>query len=167
MKSIILFFFLVSCHSAIAQKTDKGLYAVFPYDSIRNEIPFDDYAGSATLDQNEIDEIHHLFFDCVKDYNNKVDTTSKYYREAIAIDPKNKDDFYLDPTRYFLQIVPYLDRYGNKIVWVNCTCCGQQGPESERRKYISITMDGGNCYLNFKINLTTKKYYDLYVNGDA
>ncbi len=27
--------------------------------------------------------------------------------------------------------------------------------------------DGGNCFFNFKINLTTKKYYELNVNGKA
>jgi hypothetical protein len=27
--------------------------------------------------------------------------------------------------------------------------------------------DGGNCYFNFKINLITKKYFDLGVNGVA
>ena len=30
-----------------------------------------------------------------------------------------------------------------------------------------IVDDGGNCYFNFKINLTTKKFYDLRVNGEA
>jgi hypothetical protein len=50
-------------------------------------------------------------------------------------------------------------------VWINCI--------SKRNKYIDWQMqiiqvrDGGDAYFNLKINLTTGKVYDLYINGEA
>jgi hypothetical protein len=35
------------------------------------------------------------------------------------------------------------------------------------RKELFDVMDGGNCFFELKINLTSGKYYDLNVNGDA
>lgn len=63
------------------------------------------------------------------------------------------------------QYVPVINQNGEKEVWINFFC---DDPENEDGKKNLITvLDGGNCHFNLKVNLTTKTYSDLYVNGVA
>ena len=159
-----LFTLLFISHSAIAQKADSSVYAVFNSDSVRDEIRFPDYKRSATLDKSEIMGIFRLFSDGIKKFDSKVDTTTDYYRQSVAEDPKNRSRYILDPSDYFLQIVPYVDSNGNKIAYVFGTCCGKQTSDSHRRKRLEIVQDGGPCYLSFTINVTSKELQYFWVN---
>ena len=60
--------------------------------------------------------------------------------------------------------MPTINSKGEKEVWVNCFC--GQWDKSSRTNPV-IVMDGGNCFFNLKINLTTGQYYELIVNGEA
>jgi hypothetical protein len=62
------------------------------------------------------------------------------------------------------QYVCVLDQKGDKLVWVNCFCSAHN---NEWRKEVLVVSDGGNCYYSFIVNLTTGKYYNLMVNGEA
>ena len=53
---------------------------------------------------------------------------------------------------------------GEKIIWVNCIR-KNIGHENEWKKGILEMLDGGDNYFNLKINIRTKKYYEMYVNG--
>ena len=64
---------------------------------------------------------------------------------------------------YKRQYVCVIDQHGNKLVWVNCFCHAYDGWRSS----IQLVMDGGDCYYSLVINLTTGKYDNLMVNGEA
>jgi hypothetical protein len=57
------------------------------------------------------------------------------------------------------------NKKGEKEVWVNCFC--DTWNSNRWKTEILFVEDGGNCYFNFRINLATKKYHDLGVNGEA
>jgi len=64
------------------------------------------------------------------------------------------------------QCIAVIDSNGDKVVWVNLSCKGH-GEPTDYQYYIISVKDGGDCYLNLKINITRFKYYDLLINGDA
>jgi hypothetical protein len=104
----------------------------------------------ASLSKSDIDEIDVSFVATVADYNNSLSPEHDEYR----ID--------LNKVEYRKQLVAVVNSKGEKEVWVNCFCGNSS--ESWRTKIV-VVFDGGPCYFNFKLNLTTKKVYQLSVNG--
>jgi hypothetical protein len=103
-----------------------------------------------SLTQKDLATIDSVFNACITDYNNS------------AKDGHFKID--LSKRSYKKQLIAVLNYYGQKSIWVNCFCDVTGMPW---RTEIIVVEDGGNCFLHFKVNLTTKKYYELSVNGDA
>ena len=68
----------------------------------------------------------------------------------------------LDWSAYKRQYIPVINDKGEKEVWVNCLC---QTIDSDWKKRAIIVMDGGNCFFNFTISLTTKNITDFSING--
>lgn len=73
----------------------------------------------------------------------------------------------------YRQYVCYLNNEGNKIVYINSFCkipiLYENGKEKQlkwRSEMVDIA-DGGNCYWNMKINLTSKTYFDVIINGKS
>ncbi|OQP66504.1 hypothetical protein A3860_13545 [Niastella vici] len=64
---------------------------------------------------------------------------------------------------YKRQYVPAINDKGEKVVWVNCFC----GTSRNWKKDLIVVNDGGSCYFNVTINLTSHKYENLIVNGVA
>jgi hypothetical protein len=64
---------------------------------------------------------------------------------------------------YKRQYVCVVDQHGDKLVWVNCFC----NPYDGWRTTTQVVVDGGDCYYSLVINLTTGKYENLIVNGEA
>lgn len=87
------------------------------------------------------------------DYNNSLDKDHKQW----SID--------LIKFNYRKQLIAVTNKTGEKEVWVNCFC--NTWDNDRWKTEMMLVADGGNCYFNFKINLTTKKYYDLGVNGEV
>ena len=114
--------------------------------------PFDSTFKSAALTQNELQLVDSFLLACVTNYNNSLDKDHKQW----SIDLKNRN--------YRKQLIVVTNKNGQKEVWVNCFC--RVDNDKWKTRMVGVE-DGGNCYFNFKINLTTKKYYDLGVNGVA
>jgi len=115
--------------------------------------PFDNSFSSTILTDNDINTIDSLFVACVTEYNNSL---GKDHKEWIIN---------LKRYNYYKQIIAVTNKKGDKEVWVNCFC--HTWDNNNWKKEILMVKDGGNCYFNFKINLATKKFYDLTVNGEA
>lgn len=64
---------------------------------------------------------------------------------------------------YMRQYICVIDQHGDKWVWVNCFC----NPYEGWRTNVQVVLDGGDCYYSLIINLTTGKYENLIVNGEA
>ena len=121
---------------------DKSLYWLF-----------DSTCKPSSLTHSDIAEIEQLFDKSVDHYNSKVKEADKQY---FAID--------LTKWRYKRQYVSAVNKSGQKEVYINCFC---DTLGNNCKKSLMQVDDGGNCFFNFKINLTTKKYYDFFVKGYA
>ena len=119
----------------------------------KGNYPFDNSFKPATLTQNDIVSIDSLLIACVSDYNNSLDKDHQQWR--IDLNKRN----------YKKQLIVVTNKKGEKEVWVNCFC--DTWGSDKWKTEIMLVDDGGNCYFNFKINLETKKFYDLGVNGVA
>ena len=129
---------------------DTSKTAIVPFDQ-KGNYPFDNSYKPTTLTQNDISRVDSLLIACVTDYNNSLDKDHKEW----SIDLKNN---------YLKQLIVVTNKKGEKEVWVNCFC---NTWNKNWQKEILLVHDGGNCYFNFKINLVTKNFYDLVVNGEA
>ena len=143
-------------------KVESKNIAILPYDSTFYWI-FND-CKQTELTENDFQIIENLLIKCLEGYNS---VQENLYNDFIANHPQykiNKRDFIIDLNRYKRQYVAVLNHQGEKEVWINCFCDTQN---QNWRKQIIQVLDGGNCYFNLKMNLTTRKYYNLMVNGVA
>jgi hypothetical protein len=128
---------------------DTSKIAIIEFNK-RSRWPFDSTYASATLLQSQLKTIDSFFVVVVESYNNSLDNEHKQW----SIDTKTHN--------YWKQLIVVINKKGEKEVWVNCFC--RVDNENWKTRIFGVE-DGGNCYFNFKVNLTTKKYYDLGVNG--
>jgi hypothetical protein len=112
--------------------------------------PFNDTYKQTILTKKELAVIDSLVDLCVEDYNQSFKPEFRQFR------------INLQKGNYRKQLVAATNTKGEKEVWVNCFC---RTWDNRWKKEIMYVDDGGNCYFNLKINLTSKKYYDLGVNG--
>jgi hypothetical protein len=153
--------------SLTACRTDKATVqgesqALLAYDTTKTAVifldtrstyPFDSLEyGPATLTQEDVVKIERSLIESVTGYNNSLSVRHDDYK----IDLKARE--------YRKQLVAVTNKKGEKEVWVNCFC---DDWDKAWRTQIMMVDDGGPCYFNFKLNLTTKKVYDLIVNGFA
>ena len=110
---------------------------------------------SSNLSKKELNEIETILQDAITSHNLRYDVGSNDYKHwALELD------------RYKRQYVPVINQKGEKVIWINFFC-DDYFYKLNWREEIPIVADGGNCYFNIKINLTTKKYSDLQINGYA
>lgn len=116
------------------------------------------------LTSEDIEKIEFILLDFLNDYNPKQE---RVYNDIIEKNPNSKIDkrhFIIDLGRYKRQYYATTNEKGEKEIWVNCFC---DTWDKNWKEDLIFVFDGGNCYFNLKINLTTKEYYDVMVNGDA
>ena len=131
---------------------DTSKTAIILFDP-KSSYPFDTSNKPSLLTQKDIYDVDSLLVVCVTEYNNSLD---KEHKER-GIDLKKYN--------YKKQLIVVRNKKGEKEVWVNCFCKTEEYPNW--KKNILLMLDGGNCYFNFKLNLTTKHFYKLLVNGEA
>lgn len=135
-------------NDSLALRYDTATTTIISWNEVH--YPFDSSLyKSATLTQENMHQIDSLFLQCVAERNNSLEPGHDGYK----IDLKGK--------KYRRQLVAVLNSAGEKEVWLNCFC----GDRDNWKKEILNVEDGGPCYFNFKINLTTKRFYELRVNG--
>lgn len=133
-------------------KIDTSKIAIIPFDEEAG-YPFDNTFKKSTLTQYELQTIDNLLVACVKDYNNSLDKEHKQW----IIDLKKYN--------YRKQLIVVTNKQGQKEVWINCFCTTFRS--NNWKTEVMSVHDGGKCFFNFKVNLTTNKFYDLIVNGQA
>lgn len=108
---------------------------------------------AATLSGKEMKLIEALITKCIQ-HNNDNQDASKHILE------------YIDLKNYKRQYFPYINEWGEKLVWINCFCKSDFN-FNDWKKEIVIVADGGSCFFNVTINLTKKKYEQFSTNGYA
>ncbi|MDP4218675.1 MAG: hypothetical protein Q8927_20955 [Bacteroidota bacterium] len=126
---------------------DTSKYVILPFNNRTNYV-FKE-GRPAPLSKDEVDRIEV--------YVQK--TMSECQRRAgkYRIFPQPVD-------KYMRQYIAIFNARGQKIVWVNLFCTDDG---FNWHKQVYMVEDGGGCYFNLKINLATRKVYDLMVNGIA
>ena len=157
---IIGFLFLVACNPP-PNKTDINLpppYTsyltdetsfrdiVFSFDAKRDSFVFNNKFKRTTLSTTELQKVEALIITSAVKYNIKKRYTIK------------------EAGKYYKQIIPVINSKGQKEVWVNCLC--KVSGDTWKKRVIN-TNDGGRCYFNLKINLSTNIVSDFSVNGLA
>lgn len=136
----------------VSSSMDDSTIVVIPFDRLKNW-PFNNSYIPASLTGKEMEEIDSLINIGISEYNKSLTSQA---RNDYGIDLKKY--------KYRKQYVAALNERGEKEVWVNgfCSTIGETW-----RKEILLAKDGGNCYFNLKINLMTRKCFDISVNGYA
>ena len=141
---------------------DTSVIAILYFDSsqywvFKNSKPTD-------LTNDDILTIETILNNCVKDYNPEQERAFKEINDKHPEYKLDRKNFIIDLTRYKRQYIAVSNSKGEKEVWVNCFC---RAGKRNWKKDLIFVKDGGNCYFNLKINLKTRQYYELMVNGDA
>lgn len=187
----ILFVGLVFCVNGLfAQKNNKLIYdttttAIIEFDKKDEwqKYYIDTTCRPSSLNQNDLKVIDSILLIVMierkvgdtsllrkqNDYR-KLDSlykVSKYYKEngdTILYKQTNtlaSTIFYNE--FYVKQIIPFKNNAGDSVVFLNVYYCSSVIC-GRWINILSIPSDGGNCCFRFKINLTTKKYFDFDVN---
>ena len=150
-------------------KFDTSIISIIPFDSeINRLIPTD--SGEewtlkdhhpTSLSSHEVNISEKLLVECIVNANKE---TREFIEKKHPERSRYMDGYIIRLDKYKRQYVPAINSKGEKEIWINCAC-GERG--KSWKKNIIFVFDGGNCYFNLKVNLTTGKYYDFSVNGSA
>jgi hypothetical protein len=105
------------------------------------------------LTNSNIQMVDKLLNECIKKHNDQQDSTKKFYE-------------FIDLKKYKRQYIPFINSKGEKKVHVNCFCISDWNLNGWKKSLVLVD-DGGSCFFNVTINLTTNKYEELYINGYA
>ena len=152
---LVVSFFWMSNTFLFAQKSnvlqfDTSKTAILQF--VPSVIHSDTTYKPTTYTQNDIYLVESLFVKCVNHFNKSLG--KKFKSESINLKNNN----------YRKQLIFVKNKKGEKEVWVNCFC--ETSNANWKTEFVGVS-DGGNCYFNLKINLATKKYYNLRINGEA
>jgi hypothetical protein len=148
--------------NSIKTSVDSSIISILPYDTTLYWI-FKD-CNKTELSTLELEDIENIIMKCIDEYNSEQE---KQFTEINNVHPEykfEKKDFIIDLKRYKRQYIAVTNKIGEKEVWINFFC---ETMKMNWKEDIVVVMDGGNCFFNLKINMTTKKYFDLTVNGAA
>jgi hypothetical protein len=130
---------------------DTSLTAIIPFNP-KGIFPFSNSCKPEMLLQEDIRSIDSILIASVVEFNKALDSNFKF----LTIDLKKHN--------YRKQLVAVINDKGEREVWVNCFC---NTWNNNWKIEILFVDDGGSCYFNFKIDLTTKRYSAFRVNGEA
>lgn len=99
-------------------------------------------------------------------YTEKILTDSIVYIKRK--EPAHSDFITKNLNRYLRQYVGYINKNGDKIVWINFLYKNDRFINTAYLNDAVITVnDGGEYYWSIKVNITKNKLYDIAVNGEA
>ena len=172
---IIILMFLTACGGNKNIETNRitneeqtflltdSTYVIFEYDSaehwfFENSIP-------TSLSDIELIEIEKIIDNAIYLHNKKE---SERLAKINSKNPKNQmteTGSELHKEGFMRQYVPVINVKGEKEVWINFFCFDWNSDYWKSK--IMIVDDGGNCFYNIKVNLKSKTFYDLRINGNA
>ena len=144
---------------------DQSIIAVIPYrPNQRPMMGIQEEVKGTELKEEDLLWIEKLLATCIDTYNEEKAAEIAHIRTEFPERNIKEKYILLDLPRYKRQYVAMMNKEGEKIVWVNAFC---DDWDQNWRKELMFVLDGGNCYFNLKINLTTRTCFDLWVNGEA
>jgi hypothetical protein len=146
---------------------DTSKIAIISMDKFEDANAWFGKSKKANLDSMEIVEIEKLFITCMTNYNDSIKrhaALNRYNKSHKAL----KEDWIIknwtiDFLNYKRQYVAFVNGKGEKEVWINCFC--SRNPDWKEN--IFRVIDGGNCFFQLYVNLSTHTYHNLSINGEA
>ena len=128
--------------NASTYNIDTSTIAIFPFEKKYHYLL--ENATATILTNEELELAENIFQQCVRE--NQSNEEKQPLRDLKV---------------YKRQYIPFIDLVGNRKIWVNCLCHDDYYWKTE----IFKVADGGSCYFNVIINLSTKNYSDLQINS--
>jgi hypothetical protein len=126
---------------------DTSRYAVLLFNPSRDGFIFNPNFNPTTVSAEEIKMIEKII---------SVTVAERNKQSKSGID---------NPRKYYKQIIAATNASGQKEVWVNCFCTAYE--KRHWRKGVVMILDGGPCFFNIKINLSTNTVMSFAVNGSS
>lgn len=176
-KIIFLFFFilsLISCNSKDQKsiKNDTEIINIVDFEQKKSDTIqepnyiaiFDDETGkNSTLTDEEISIVNSNLENAVINYNEELKIKIEKWNNEDRNTKWNIEDKKINLRYYFRQYIITKNKNGDKIVRVFCFCAYFGNWKNE----IMTVHDGGDCYLNAKINLSKNRTEYFGTNGLA
>ncbi len=138
---------------------DTANTVILPLDSIEHAV-FNSHKD-AEINNNDLRIIDSLMALVI--INQSIGRTSTYTKQAV-----NQQNVLTRILGYYKrQIACFIDSNGNKTAWVNCFCLEDSQEFTYWKKQRVLVDDGGDCFFNFKVDMTTHKSFDISINGVA
>lgn len=146
----------------VIKNVDTSIIAILSFDNTQHWI----FKKNKPTDLNADDlyRIEVLLAKCINDYNSQQEKQLKETSKKHPEKKRYKKSTIIDISRYKRQYVATINSKGEKEVWINCFC---NAFNLNWRTEMILVKDGGNCYFNLKIDLTSDQYYGLMVNGEG
>jgi len=130
---------------------DTSVIAILPIDTIYHWL-FEN-AKPLNLTEKDLQTVDNILADCIKTHNAKQDTTKEFSE-------------YIDLKKYKRQYIAFINSKGEKKVYINCFCTSDWGFDYWKKSLVHVN-DGGSCFFQVTINLTTLEYEKFGTNGYA
>jgi len=150
--------------SKVANKTSSTNYVIIELNE-NTYAPIDKEFKSAELSNNEVEILKHILLIAISENNIDQLLAIRDYNKKNQLEKKAETGFELSLDNMDIQLVPYFNTKGEKLVWVNVFC--RDEIFTYWKQEIVVVEDGGNCHYNLKINLNKSTYKELYINGYA
>ncbi len=152
-----------------SEAIDTSRYSVIKYNKAEHSLFFGkDDLTPALLTLKELTLIDVILKKEANKYNNqqkKLVKDQSLQNDEHPYPLKNYFSLIGPISKYYKQVVPVINSKNEKEVWVSCFC---SKPRSDSwKKNVTYTLDGGACFFNMKINLSTLQISGLNVNGIA
>lgn len=117
------------------------------------------------LSRSELAEVEEIIQVAVKENNEQQRKNLKEHNGNHSDNKWTETGFELELEGFKRQYVPVINKDGQKEIWINFFC--DDWESGNWKSEIMMVNDGGNCYFNLKVNLETKTYSELRINGYA
>ena len=131
--------------------SDTSVIAILPIDTSYHWL-FEN-TKPLNLTEKDLQTADNILANCIIIHNAKQDTTRQFSE-------------YIDLKKYKRQYIPLVNSKGEKKVYINCFCISDWGFDNWKKSLVQVD-DGGSCFFQLIINLTTLEYEKFGTNGYA
>ncbi|WP_420400942.1 hypothetical protein [Flagellimonas sp.] len=112
-------------------------------------------AAPTTISTSEMTRVNSMMKDCIRTYNDglkKSGENRKHFKKYKILNLRH----------YKIQYVPYVNEKGEKEIWINGFC---DSMGTDWKKEVIFVFDGGNCFFEIRLNLTTGECHSIGISG--
>ncbi len=120
-------------------------------------------AEPTELSQNELYAIEEILKKAIKNSNEQQMEYLRKHNEEYPKSKRTESGYELSLNKHLRQYLPVINENGEKEIWINFFCHNWNS-DSWKTNIVKV-FDGGNCYFNLKVNLSTGLYSIIMING--